>query len=57
MGALFWLSTFLSIGYFFGPWWLKVFEAIEIKLDTTTVLLIGTGVGLYFLYYFKKSKP
>jgi membrane protein DedA with SNARE-associated domain len=45
-GAIFWASTFLSIGYFFGPTWLSIFEHIEI--DISEVLL---GLGIIFICY------
>jgi membrane protein DedA with SNARE-associated domain len=32
-GALIWVTTFLSIGYIFGNYWLKLFEEIEISSD------------------------
>lgn len=40
-GAIAWVSTFLSIGYFFGEKWLAYFENIEIKgIDDYIVIAI-----------------
>ena len=32
-GAFIWVSTFLSIGYFFGNHWLSIFETVTAKLS------------------------
>lgn len=52
-GALFWVSTFLSVGYFFGHYWLKYLKNVEIGLDNQTTLIIvlllfAIGAGLFF---------
>ncbi|WP_068467618.1 DedA family protein [Candidatus Protochlamydia phocaeensis] len=40
-GAIFWASTFLSIGYFLGPTWISLlFEHIEIDMDEAFIGLV-----------------
>lgn len=51
-GAILWVSSFLSIGYFFGAQWLKLFERfkeIELDFDWITIGIIGILIlaGLY----------
>jgi membrane protein DedA with SNARE-associated domain len=40
LGGALWVSTFLSIGYFFGKQWLFLYEKIEIDSDLIIVVLI-----------------
>lgn len=55
MGALFWVSTFLSIGYFFGNYCLTMIETIDRNLDKLFVgLIILSLIGLFF--YWKSRK-
>jgi membrane protein DedA with SNARE-associated domain len=51
-GAILWVSTFLSIGYFFGEKWLSTFENIEVGgIDDLIIMLIilVTCVSAYLL--------
>lgn len=53
LGALIWVSTFLSIGYFFGSYWVAAFE--KIFFDTETLIIILLLIVLcYAIYYLKK---
>ncbi len=54
-GALIWVTTFLSIGYFFGNYWFSIFENIEIDMESilTVVILIGL---IYLVYLIKMKK-
>jgi len=48
-GAILWASTFLSMGYFFGNYWIDVLEWAEIYMDEI-VLVAVAGFLLYLLY-------
>ena len=52
-GALIWVSTFLSIGYFFGNYWFSLFKNMNFSIDDilTAVILIGF---IYVIYLVKK---
>lgn len=56
-GAIIWVSTFLSIGYFFGKSCLSFYEKTELTLDMLLFILIPVAlfVGLY-IYKKKKQK-
>lgn len=57
-GALFWVSTFLSIGYFFGHHWLAIYESLEIKIDDMVLVVIAlfiVGLALYIMNKMKKA--
>lgn len=45
-GALFWVSTFLSVGYFFGSYWISFFENLEITFDWVFILILLVALGL-----------
>jgi membrane protein DedA with SNARE-associated domain len=34
-GAIIWVTLFLSVGYFFGDYWLSIFETVSAKLTNT----------------------
>lgn len=50
-GALIWVATFLSLGYFFGAKWLEVLKNIEITGDdiVLAVILVAIGLGIFLL--------
>lgn len=54
-GALIWVATFLSMGYFFGSYWFSIFENIEINIDDILTVLIIVGV-VYLVYLVRKRK-
>jgi membrane protein DedA with SNARE-associated domain len=43
-GAALWVSTFLSIGYFFGNHWMALYEEIEFSLDVVAIVAVGIGL-------------
>lgn len=54
-GAILWVSSFLSIGYFFGAQWLTLFnrfKEIEVEFDWITIGIIGIliALGIYAVY-------
>lgn len=54
-GAIVWVTTFLSIGYFFGRYWLSAFESLNIEEDTEGVIIILILLCLcFFIYKLKK---
>jgi len=58
LGGVLWVSTFLSIGYFFGKQWLFLYEKIEIDSDlimVVLIVLIPCVVG-YFYTKLRKKK-
>lgn len=49
-GAIVWVATFLSIGYFFGNYWFSIFENLEINIDDIlTVVIIAVIVYVIYL--------
>lgn len=52
-GALIWVATFLSIGYFFGSCWFSIFKNIEIDIDDLVTAAIVIGL-IYLIYLVKK---
>jgi membrane protein DedA with SNARE-associated domain len=55
-GAVVWVTTFLSLGYFFGDYWISLMNVIEESV-LNVIIAISVVVALFFLYrYFKKPK-
>lgn len=48
-GALLWVTTFLSFGYFFGNYCCSLFEHVEISIDKIVILFVCTLI-LYITY-------
>lgn len=55
-GALFWVSTFLSLGYFFGNKWLVILKKVEITGDDLILAIIFTALGIAIYLLRKKSQ-
>jgi len=53
-GAIFWVSTFISIGYFFGNYCFSFLEELDVDMNLIFIT-IGSIIVLYFLFY--KLKP
>lgn len=56
MGAIIWVSTFLSIGYFFGDHWLTIYDYVESKLDYLVHFLLTVALAGLALYIYSKVK-
>ncbi len=56
-GAITWVTTFLSIGYFFGTHWESTFESLEISLDQIIVLGVFVFCCAMAYKYLKKKWP
>lgn len=54
-GAMLWVATFLSIGYFFGDYWFQLFEKIELNIENVMTVLIPIVI-IYLIYHFKFKK-
>lgn len=54
-GAVFWVSTFLSIGYFFGDYWSALFEEIEVGADWLVIILV-LALAAYVAYLVRKKQ-
>lgn len=50
-GALMWVSTFLSIGYFFGDYCLALYETLEMDLDAlilAAIIIVAAAIAYRF---------
>ncbi len=56
LGAAIWVSTFLSLGYFFGKQALMLYEKIEFNLDLVLIVLGVLVVGLLCCIYRRMRK-
>ena len=54
-GALLWVSTFIFIGYHFGPQWTAILEAVESNLKLASIVL-GAIVIAYLVFRALKGK-
>ncbi len=54
-GGILWVTTFLSIGYYFDTYWYQFYQNIEVTLDDgVSVLFIAFFI--YLIYLVKKQK-
>lgn len=56
-GAFVWCSTFLSIGYFLGDYWVHLFENIEIDVYILAIFVLILFVAALLWRYFSSKKP
>lgn len=54
-GAIVWVTTFLSIGYFFGNYGLTFFENLESR-DKEVIFLIGCIVIVCLIFFYARSR-
>lgn len=54
-GAIVWVATFLSIGYFFGNYGLALFENLE-SSDQLLIALFLLIIAAYVFYLYRKKK-
>jgi membrane protein DedA with SNARE-associated domain len=57
-GAILWVTTFVSIGYYSGTYWLELYKHLMMQVDTYTLFLIGLVIAavLLFLMFRKRNK-
>lgn len=56
-GAVIWVSTFLSIGYFFGNYWLNILNYFKVDIDSITLITGCLAIIAVIVYlYFKLKK-
>lgn len=55
-GAIVWATTFLSIGYFFGDYWSKYFEEIEITNEEIILLVVMALVAIILVKILNSTK-
>ncbi len=54
-GAVLWVGTFISIGYFFGDKWTEVLGRIQAHLSVLTLIVLGlVAVYLFVRYVLRK---
>lgn len=54
-GALVWVTTFLSVGFFFGTYWLKLYEQWQDHIEKS-LIVAAVLVAIYCLYRFVLRK-
>jgi membrane protein DedA with SNARE-associated domain len=55
-GAFLWVSIFLSIGYFFGPYWLSLYAAVFQNLEMAMEILSAVVILLFIAYFIYRAK-
>jgi membrane protein DedA with SNARE-associated domain len=55
-GAIVWVSTFLSIGYFFGDYWVRILSFIDLNLIEFLVIILCFIATYLFVRFFLKKK-
>lgn len=49
-GAILWASTFLSLGYFLGDYWIQILERVEVNIDLLVFIVLGLAVCFVIKY-------
>ncbi len=49
-GALFWVTTFLSIGFIFGEHWARIAEYLELHIEMAVITGIAVACLLYLVF-------
>jgi membrane protein DedA with SNARE-associated domain len=55
-GAVVWVSTFLFIGYHFGPQWTTILAVVEHNLTVASIVL-GVAAAAYVVFRWLTRKP
>jgi membrane protein DedA with SNARE-associated domain len=55
LGAIIWVSTFLSVGYFLHSYWRCIFLTVEARLEQIILLLIFILLCYFFFHKMKKK--
>lgn len=53
-GAIIWVSTFLSLGYFFGNYWLDMLNYFTLDIDQLTFFGICFAILAFLVYFYFK---
>ncbi|CRX37562.1 DedA family protein [Estrella lausannensis] len=53
LGAVFWVTTFVSLGYFFGTYGMSIFQAVE---DRVEFLLVFALIAIVAFIFFRKYR-
>lgn len=56
-GALIWVSTFLSLGYFVGDKWKDILAQLELQSDILVLIGIAIVIALSYYFYRKYKAP
>jgi membrane protein DedA with SNARE-associated domain len=55
-GAIIWVTIFLSLGYFFGHYWLKNFQDFEFNLEKFIIFLLTLLIVVIIYKFFSRRK-
>lgn len=56
LGAIFWVTTFVSLGYFFGAYGIALFEAVEFKVEFLLVFAATLLVTFVLFKVYRNKK-
>jgi len=54
-GAILWTTTFLSLGYFVGDYFISYLKNVEVKTDMIVIIIVAICILAYY-FYDRKSK-